>query len=205
MHLEMALNFCMEHDQHTLHNGEAQEISALAGWGVLRQHLIPPKETLRHFSETKVCCLAPLLHSLHSWKVQLGHGKGVHKVLLQVLTEYPFFLLLVACIWAACAFQRGSLLTGSALLPPTSSVQFAPFVLNIYTMKAEVRNSHHHFTAEAGTLEKSNNKTENRIFKMMSTAMKPGEESLGTSTSSLLAHPCCQGGAEAAPGSQDPV
>lgn len=63
MHLEMALNFCMEHDQHTLHNGEAREISALAGWGVLRQHLIPPKETLRHFSETKVCCLAPLPHS----------------------------------------------------------------------------------------------------------------------------------------------
>lgn len=30
---------------------------------------------------------------------------------------------------------------------------------------------------------------------MMSTAMKPGEESLGTSASSLLAHPCCQGGA----------
>lgn len=117
----------------------------------------------------------------------------------------PFFLLLVACIWAACAFQRGSLLAGSALLPPTSTVQFAPFVLNIYTMKAEVRNSHHRFTAEAGTLEKSNNKTENRIFKMTSTAMKPGEESLGTSASSLLAHPCCQGGAEAAPGSQDPV
>lgn len=60
MHLEMALNFCMEHDQHTLHNGEAQEISELAGWGVLRQDLIPPKESLRHFSETKVCCLAPL-------------------------------------------------------------------------------------------------------------------------------------------------
>lgn len=126
-------------------------------------------------------------------------------MLLQVLTEYPFFLLLVACIWAACAFQRGSLLAGSALLPPTSTVQFAPFILNIYTMKAEVRNSHHHFTAEAGTLEKSNNKTENRIFKMTSTAMKPGEESLGTSASSLLAHPCCQGGAEAALGSQDPV
>lgn len=33
----MALNFCMEHDQHTLCSGGGQEITELAGWGVLRQ------------------------------------------------------------------------------------------------------------------------------------------------------------------------
>jgi len=49
MHLEMALNFCMEHDQHTLRSGEGQEIMELAGWGVLTQEFNSSEGKLKAF------------------------------------------------------------------------------------------------------------------------------------------------------------
>lgn len=79
MHLEMALNFCMEHDQHTLSNGEGQEITELAGWGYLGKNLIPPKGSSRHFSETKVCYLALFLCSLELASIARGwEGCEIH-------------------------------------------------------------------------------------------------------------------------------
>lgn len=90
----------------------------------------------------------------------------VCETLVQVPPRYPFFIL--RNLYKR-AFQRDVLLTSSALFP---SLQFASFVLNIYSMKAGARNLHHHSTAGAGTLEKGNNKTKNSILKIVSTVVK---------------------------------
>lgn len=60
-------------------------------------------------------------------------------------------------------------------------------------MKAGVRNSHHHLTAGAGTLEKGKNKTENSILKIVSTVVKLEKQNLETFASSPLALPCHRG------------
>lgn len=73
----MALNFCREHDQHTLRNGGGQEITELLAGEFSGRNLIPPKGSLRHFSEMKVCYLALFPRSLQSWLVLPGCGKGV--------------------------------------------------------------------------------------------------------------------------------
>lgn len=76
-HLEMALNFCREHDQHALRSGGGQEIMELLAGEFSGRNLTPPKGSSRHFSEMKVCYLALFPRSLQSWLVLPGRGKGV--------------------------------------------------------------------------------------------------------------------------------
>lgn len=130
-------------------------------------------------------------------------------MLVQVPTGYPFFTLGSLHLGCVCLPERQPTcrLCPAPSLSPTSTVQFAPFVLNIYTMKAEVRNSHHHFTAEAGTLEKGNNRTKNRILKNdehcdEAWRGEPGDFCQFSPCPSLLLRRCR---AEAARGSQEAV
>lgn len=127
MHQETALNFCMEHDQHTLRDGEGQEITELAGGGALRQEFNSSEGKFKAFLGDAALLSGP--SPVLSRAVWCCRGVGrVCKTRVQVPTGYPFFILRELHFDSNVLPERRPA-TSSALLP---SLLFSLFVLNIF-------------------------------------------------------------------------